>query len=30
MVWLGFKRAAIRLHDMTVPKPLGLRPLKPS
>jgi len=25
MVWLGFKRAAIRLHDMTVPKPLGLR-----
>lgn len=25
MVWLGFKRAAIRLHDVTVPKPLGLR-----
>jgi hypothetical protein len=25
IVWLGFKRAAIRLHDMTVPKPLGLR-----
>lgn len=25
MVWCGFKRAAIRLHDATVPKPLGLR-----
>ncbi|MDP2206382.1 MAG: hypothetical protein Q8K65_08755 [Alphaproteobacteria bacterium] len=30
MVWLGFKRAAIRLHDMTVPKPLGLRVSRPS
>lgn len=28
MVWLGFKRAAIRLHDMTVPKPAGLRVAK--
>lgn len=25
MVWLGFKKAAIRLHDATVPKPLGAR-----
>lgn len=29
MVWLGFKRAAIRLHDVTVPKPAGLRIAKP-
>lgn len=28
MVWLGFRRAAIRLHDMTVPKPVGLRVAK--
>lgn len=25
MVWLGFKKRAIWLHDITVPKPLGLR-----
>lgn len=25
MVWLGFKKRAIWLHDVTVPKPLGLR-----
>lgn len=25
MVWLGFKRQAIRLHDATVPRPLGTR-----
>lgn len=30
MVWLGFKRAAIRLHDVTVPRPLGLRVSKAS
>ncbi|TAL39147.1 MAG: hypothetical protein EPN97_03050 [Alphaproteobacteria bacterium] len=25
MVWLGFKKLAIRLHDATVPKPCGIR-----
>lgn len=25
MVWLGFKKRAIWLHDVTVPKPAGLR-----
>lgn len=25
MVWLGFKKQAIRLHDITVPKPIGMR-----
>ena len=25
MVWLGFKKQAIRLHDATVPRPLGIR-----
>lgn len=25
LVWLGFKKAAIRLHDRTVPKPIGFR-----
>jgi hypothetical protein len=25
MVWLGFKKRAIWLHDVTVPKPIGLR-----
>jgi hypothetical protein len=25
MVWLGFRRQAIRLHDATVPRPVGLR-----
>jgi len=25
MVWMGFKKQAIRLHDVTVPKPIGLR-----
>lgn len=25
MVWMGFKKQAIRLHDVTVPKPTGLR-----
>jgi hypothetical protein len=25
MVWLGFKKLAIRLHDATVPKPAGTR-----
>ena len=25
LVWLGFKKAAIRLHDATVPRPLGVR-----
>lgn len=25
MVWLGFKKQAIRLHDVTVPKPVGIR-----
>ena len=28
LVWLGFKKQAIRLHDATVPKPLGTRNLK--
>lgn len=27
LVWLGFKKAAIRLHDATVPKPVGFRVL---
>lgn len=27
MVWLGFKKMAIRLHDATVPKPRGIRPV---
>ena len=26
MVWLGFKKQAIRLHDATVPAPVGLKP----
>jgi hypothetical protein len=25
MVWLGFRRQALRLHDATVPRPLGIR-----
>lgn len=25
MVWLGFKKLAIQLHDATVPKPVGSR-----
>lgn len=25
MVWLGFKKRAIWLHDVTVPKPVGIR-----
>ena len=25
MVWLGFKKQAIRLHDNSVPKPIGFR-----
>jgi len=25
MVWVGFKKLAIRLHDATVPKPVGIR-----
>jgi hypothetical protein len=25
MVWLGFRKLAIRLHDATVPKPAGTR-----
>ena len=25
MVWLGFKKQALWLHDVTVPKPVGLR-----
>jgi hypothetical protein len=25
LVWLGFRRAGIWLHDATVPKPIGLR-----
>jgi hypothetical protein len=25
MVWLGFKKQAIRLHDATVPRPIGVR-----
>jgi hypothetical protein len=28
MVWCGFKRQAIWLHDVTVPKPTGLRAAK--
>ena len=25
MVWFGFKKAAIRLHDVTVPRPVGIK-----
>ena len=25
MVWLGFRRQALWLHDITVPKPVGIR-----
>ncbi len=25
MVWLGFRKLAIRLHDVTVPRPVGTR-----
>lgn len=28
LVWLGFKKQAIWLHDVTVPKPAGLREIK--
>jgi hypothetical protein len=26
LVWLGFKKMGIRLHDATVPRPVGTRP----
>lgn len=25
LVWLGFRKAALRLHDATVPRPVGLK-----
>jgi hypothetical protein len=25
LVWLGFRKLALRLHDATVPKPVGVR-----
>src|SRR4051812_20963813 len=25
LVWLGFRKLALRLHDCTVPKPVGVR-----
>lgn len=28
LVWFGFKKAAIRLHDQTVPRPSGFREIK--
>jgi hypothetical protein len=28
MVWIGFKKQAIWLHDVTVPKPVGIRLVK--